>query len=600
MDSPLLNLAPASTHAAGHAHGRGHAAGGPPDTRADPGGFARLLQAAVAPDATAAADTPALVGEAAPDPGAVRLAGAAAAVAGADTGAAEAPEVAAAVAPAPAAAPLFRRSLVPEMGPGPGSGPGARPVSGSGPLLGPNAVPGPGPGREASKVALKDQEAGAEALSVSVPVPVPAAMAGLVAAVPVAVEAEPEAASAVAPADATDTPARARPRADADAADPADPAAVAATSTTLMQWMLQMAPPAATPVPVSPVAVAPGRLGLGRQEGDGLLQTGLPAGLPGRFELVGQDKAVRGNGAGRSGKLEAARATSAEEPGARSTSGDNLPAIGRKFEVPPATPAATSESTAGAGWVPVPQPAVAPSAGPLESTRVAARAPVDGIGPSAGQDAQVLLSAAQAAANAAAATPTAMSGGGPVVAPAQTWIQTPVTQPGFSDEVVVELVRRAGQAEQGRQEVTLHLNPVEMGPVSVSIELNGSAARIEFGASEALTRHHLEAALPGLTEALRDEGLSLTHSRVHEVSKESLATSAAGGSSSDPASAGGAGSDGRGRHDAFADGRSGFGERAPRRPTELFSIDGRAVTSARESVSIGPSPGRAGRLDLFA
>lgn len=584
MDSSLLNLAPASTHAAGHAHGRCHAAGGAPDIRADPGGFARMLQAAVAPETTAAADMPAVVGEVAPDAEAVRLAGAAAAVIGADTGVAEAPEVAA----APAAAPLFRRSLVPEMGPGPG----ARPVSGSGPLLGPNAVPGPGPGREVSKVALKGQ-AGAEALSVLVPVP--AARASLVAAVPVAVETDPEAASVVAPADATDTPTRARPRSDADAADPA---AVAATSTTLMQWMLQMAPSAATPVPVSPVAAEPGRLGLDRQEGDSLLQTGLPAGLTGRIELAGQDKAVRGSGAGRSGKLEAARATSTDEPGARSTQG--VPGVGRRFEVPPATPAATSESTVGAGWMPAPPLAVAPSAGPLESTRAAARAPVEGVGPSVGQDSQALLSAAQAAANAAAATPTAMAGGSPVVAPAQTWIQTPVTQPGFSDEVVVELVRRVGQAEQGRQEVTLHLNPVEMGPVSVSIELNGSAARIEFGASEALTRHHLEAALPGLTEALRDEGLSLTHSRVHEVSKESLANSAAGGGSSDPASAGGAGSDGRGRHDAFADGRSGFGERAPRRPTDMFSIDGRAVAAARESVSIGPSPGRAGRLDLFA
>jgi len=419
---------------------------------------------------------PAVVGKVAPDAEAVRLAGAAAAVIGADTGVAEAPEVAA----APAAAPLFRRSLVPEMGPGPG----ARPVSGSGPLLGPNAVPGPGPGREVSKVALKGQ-AGAEALSVLVPVP--AARASLVAAVPVAVETDPEAASAVAPADATDTPTRARPRSDADAADPA---AVAATSTTLMQWMLQMAPPAATPVPVSPVAAEPGRLGLGRQEGDSLLQTGLPAGLTGRIELAGQDKAVRGSGAGRSGKLEAARATSTDEPGARSTQG--VPGVGRRFEVPPATPAATSESTVGAGWMPAPPLAVAPSAGPLESTRAAARAPVEGVGPSVGQDSQALLSAAQAAANAAAATPTAMAGGSPVVAPAQTWIQTPVTQPGFSDEVVVELVRRVGQAEQGRQEVTLHLNPVEMG-AGVGVD----RAERQRGADRVRRQRSPDAAPPG-------------------------------------------------------------------------------------------------------
>jgi flagellar hook-length control protein FliK len=168
-----------------------------------------------------------------------------------------------------------------------------------------------------------------------------------------------------------------------------------------------------------------------------------------------------------------------------------------------------------------------------------------------------------------------MAQGNPVVAPAQTWIQTPVTQPGFSDEVVVELVRRVGQAEQGGQSVTLHLNPEVLGPVSVSIELNGSAARIEFGASEALTRHHLEATLPGLIEALRQEGVSLTHSGVHEASKESLAASAAGGQAS-----GGAGSDPRQRGDVPFERHSGYGVRVP--------------------ASLGLAPGRAGRLDLFA
>lgn len=396
-----------------------------------------------------------------------------------------------------------------------------------------------------------------------------------------------------------DRPTRSLPRSDAESIDPA---ALAATSTALMQWMLQMAPPAATPVPapVSAAAADPGKLGLGRQEGDALRQTALPAGLMGRFEPVDQDKVVRDNGVGKSSKPEAARVTASDESGARLVRNQGLSGIGRTLEAPLTAPAATPETMLGAGLVLAPQEAKGPSAGPLESTRGAAREPVEGVAASAGPDPQALLSAVQAAANAAVATPIAMAGGSPVVAPAQTWIQTPVTQPGFSDEVVVELVRRAGQAEQGRQEVTLHLNPTEMGPVSVSIELNGRAARIEFSASEALTRHHLEAALPGLNEALRDEGLSLTHSRVHEVSRESLAASAAGSASSDPTGSGGAGSDARARSDAFAEARSGFGERAPRRPAEIFPVDGRAVTTSRGSLAIGPSPGRVGRLDLFA
>jgi flagellar hook-length control protein FliK len=228
-------------------------------------------------------------------------------------------------------------------------------------------------------------------------------------------------------------------------------------------------------------------------------------------------------------------------------------------------------------------------ADPLQSKASTAANPV------AGEDQTLPPAAAQLSVATAAATPSVMPAGAPVAAPAQTWIQTPVTQPGFSDEVVVELVRRVGQAEQGTQALTLHLNPQELGPVSVSIELNGQSARIEFGASEALTRHHLEAALPGLTEALRADGVSLAHSGVHEASKESLAASAAGGQG-----AGGAGSDARQRGEALFEGRSGQGEHSPRRETAVFSIDGRAVAGTRAPASIVPSSGRAGRLDLFA
>ena len=597
MDTSVLNLAPASAHAAGHVHGRGPAAGGVPDSRADPGGFARVLEAAVAPDAAAATQTPGAVDVLVADPGTVRSAD------GKDTGVAEAPGGAA----SPAAARLLRRSLRSEPGavPAVGAGPVSPTSAASVPAQGPDTLPAAGLGRAGTRVSQEGQ-AGAEAAAV-VPWPGPAARAAPDSADPVAVEFEPAPASAVAPADDTNSLIRARSRsdADADATDPVATAAVATSGTALMQWMLQMAPPVATPVP-APVGTAaePGTPGLGRQEGGALRQTAVPAGLAGRFELAelaNQDKTARGDGAGRAGPLEAARANSASERGARPARDPGLPGVDRKDVDRKggallATPAAAPASISGGGHVPAPQEDRGSSAGPLESTRGTARAPAEGGGAAAGPDPQALLSAVPAV-----ATPSATAGGSPVVAPAQTWIQTPVTQPGFSDEVVVELVRRAGQAEQGRQEVTLHLNPAEMGPVSVSIELHGSTARVEFSASEALTRHHLEAALPGLNEALRDEGLSLTHSRVHEASRESLAASAAGGPGSDPTGSGGAGSDARARSDAFADARSGgYGERAPRRPADLFSVDGRAVGASREPLSIGPSPGRVGRLDLFA
>lgn len=183
--------------------------------------------------------------------------------------------------------------------------------------------------------------------------------------------------------------------------------------------------------------------------------------------------------------------------------------------------------------------------------------------------------------------------GAPAVAPAQSWIQTPVTQPGFSDEVVVELVRRVGQAEQGPQSVMLHLNPEALGPVSVSIELSGETARIEFGASEALTRHHLEATLPGLAEALREEGVSLVHAQVHEASQDSLSAGTSSGF-------GGAGSDARSRGAMVSDGRGGSAQPGPRRETESPTGEGPVPAGRREPAGPMPAAGRAGRLDLFA
>jgi flagellar hook-length control protein FliK len=65
-------------------------------------------------------------------------------------------------------------------------------------------------------------------------------------------------------------------------------------------------------------------------------------------------------------------------------------------------------------------------------------------------------------------------------------------------------------AKDGVQSAELHLNPAEMGPVSVQITLDGTQARVDFGADSAQTRHIIEAGLPELASALRDAGLTLS------------------------------------------------------------------------------------------
>lgn len=71
-------------------------------------------------------------------------------------------------------------------------------------------------------------------------------------------------------------------------------------------------------------------------------------------------------------------------------------------------------------------------------------------------------------------------------------------------------------ARKGVGEARLHLNPAEMGPISVQITLNGQAALVNLAAEHAFTRQILEQSMPTLASALRDAGLTLTGGGVFE------------------------------------------------------------------------------------
>jgi flagellar hook-length control protein FliK len=93
-------------------------------------------------------------------------------------------------------------------------------------------------------------------------------------------------------------------------------------------------------------------------------------------------------------------------------------------------------------------------------------------------------------------------------------------------------------AKDGVQHAELHLNPAETGPVSIHIAVEGTAARIEFGADLAATRQAIERGLPELASALRDAGLTLAgggvsqHAGSRERGDDRPAATAGGGSSS--------------------------------------------------------------------
>jgi flagellar hook-length control protein FliK len=137
----------------------------------------------------------------------------------------------------------------------------------------------------------------------------------------------------------------------------------------------------------------------------------------------------------------------------------------------------------------------------------------------------------------------------PVAAAAAINLPTPVSSPEFKAALGMQV---SVLARDGIQHAQLHLNPAEMGPISVQIALDGNQAQVDFGADSAHTRHLIEAGLPELASALRDAGLTLSGGGVSQHAR--------GQSQDDGAASGRDGGTPRG-----ADSADGAGAAAPRR-----------------------------------
>lgn len=114
-----------------------------------------------------------------------------------------------------------------------------------------------------------------------------------------------------------------------------------------------------------------------------------------------------------------------------------------------------------------------------------------------------------------AATPAAQAAPGADVRDAH--VAAPLGSPEFAPAVGAQvslLVR------EGVQEARLQLNPAEMGPVTVKIQIDGSNAQVTMSAEQAPTRQALEQALPVLAGALREGGLTLTGGGVFEQPRQ--------------------------------------------------------------------------------
>jgi flagellar hook-length control protein FliK len=133
----------------------------------------------------------------------------------------------------------------------------------------------------------------------------------------------------------------------------------------------------------------------------------------------------------------------------------------------------------------------------------------------------------------------------------------------------------------GLQHARLELNPAEMGPLTVQIQLDGNAARVHLAAEHAGTRAALEQAMPQLAGSLRENGLTLSGGGVFDQPRQQQQA---------PAGNPGGGANDGGRNP----GSNGNGAAAPARAADSAGAAGAAGLAA--------AAGRrhAGAVDLVA
>lgn len=76
---------------------------------------------------------------------------------------------------------------------------------------------------------------------------------------------------------------------------------------------------------------------------------------------------------------------------------------------------------------------------------------------------------------------------------------------------------------RGDQQVDLRLHPAELGPLSISLNLNDGTTQAQFQAAHASVRAAVEQALPQLREALASQGIALGQASVSDQSSRQAA-----------------------------------------------------------------------------
>lgn len=193
--------------------------------------------------------------------------------------------------------------------------------------------------------------------------------------------------------------------------------------------------------------------------------------------------------------------------GAEPSAAAPLPGGATKARPEPLDTGKAAPALTGASATRAESPALALTAGTPDSAKALA---LDGKPQAAAASFGQMLQAAGATAPAGPGASTSAAG-------APVTVHSPLHEPGFAPEMASRLTLLASE---GVQKAQLHLNPAEMGPVSVQIQLDGQQAQVEFHAQHAATREVLERSLPELAAALRDAGMTLSGGGVFQQPRD--------------------------------------------------------------------------------
>ncbi|CAB5515681.1 hypothetical protein LMG26857_04749 [Achromobacter anxifer] len=142
--------------------------------------------------------------------------------------------------------------------------------------------------------------------------------------------------------------------------------------------------------------------------------------------------------------------------------------------------------------------------------------------------AQALAAATQRQVVAPAANPAAIAA--PAV-PLVMQVATPVGGTHWGTELGQQVVMMSHSARQGMQTAELRLDPPDLGPLRVSLNLSEGVASASFVSAHASVRQAIENAIPQLQQALAQAGISLGQTNVGEqAAQQEFAQQGGGGS----------------------------------------------------------------------